>query len=110
MVPALCSFDIHRMIHPLGRDCAPTSASARVGRGHERLRTPDAGNTRMARAEKLERASIKAHLSHGSCSNSSSGAAHAGAGSGGDRRSAISRRFSANSILGTATSAIWKAT
>ena len=29
------------------------SASARVGRGHERLRTPDAGNTSMARAEKI---------------------------------------------------------
>ena len=35
---------------------------------------------------------------------------HAGAGSGGGRSSAISRRISANSILGTATSAIWKAT
>ena len=85
-------------------------ALARVGRGHERLRTPDAGKTGMARAEKLEMAVIKAHLPHGSRSNSSSGAAHAGAGSGGDRSSAISRRISANSILGTATSAIWKAT
>jgi hypothetical protein len=37
-------------------------------------------------------------------------AVHAGAGSGGGRSSAISRRISANSILGTATSAIWKAT
>jgi hypothetical protein len=35
---------------------------------------------------------------------------HAGDGSGGGRSSAISRRISANSILGTATSAIWKAT
>jgi hypothetical protein len=36
--------------------------------------------------------------------------AHAGAGSGGGRRSAIKRRISANSNLGTATSAIWNAT
>jgi hypothetical protein len=36
-------------------------------------------------------------------------ARHAGAGSGGGRSSAINRRISANSILGTATSAIWKA-
>jgi hypothetical protein len=35
---------------------------------------------------------------------------HAGAGSGGGRSCEISRRISANSILGTATSAIWKAT
>ena len=28
--------------------------SASVGRGHERLRTPEAGNRDMARAEKLE--------------------------------------------------------
>ena len=60
--------------------------------------------------KKLEMVFIKAHLPHGSRSNSSSGAAHAGAGSGGDRSSAISRGISANSILGTATSAIWKAT
>jgi hypothetical protein len=45
----------------------------------------------MARAEKLGTAFIKAHLSHGSRSNSSSGAAHAGAGSVGDRSSTISR-------------------
>ena len=36
--------------------------------------------------------------------------AHAGSGGDRGRRSAISRRISANTILGTATSAIWKAT
>ena len=36
--------------------------------------------------------------------------AHAGSGGDRGRRSAISRRISANSVLGTATSAIWKAT
>ena len=35
--------------------------------------------------------------------------AHAGSGGDRGRRSAISRRISANSVLGTATSAIWKA-
>jgi hypothetical protein len=36
--------------------------------------------------------------------------AHAGSGGDRGRRSAISRKISANSVLGAATSAIWKAT
>ena len=39
-------------------------ASARVGREHEPLPTPEAGNTAMARAGKLEMAFVKAHLPH----------------------------------------------
>ena len=81
-------------------------ASARVGRGHERLWTAAAGDMGMERVGTSEMAFPKAHLPPCSCSNSFSRSSHAGAGSGGGRSSAISRRISANSVLGTATSAI----
>ncbi len=102
--------DIRRMTDPPGRDCTPSWTSATAARGHERLQTPETGNMGMARAGKSEKISIKAHLPPGSCSTSFSRPGHAGAGSGGGRNSAISRRISANSVLGTATSTIWKAT
>ena len=92
------------MTDPPGRDCTPSCTSATAARGHERLQTPEAGNTGMARAGNSEKISIKAHLPPGPCSTSFSRPGHAGAGSGGGRRSAISRRISTNSVLGTVTS------
>jgi hypothetical protein len=53
---------------------------------------------------------VKTRVSHSLDAPQGNRTHHAGTGSGGDRRSAIIRRMSANSILGTATSAIWKAT
>ena len=75
---------------------------------------PGWSNRRRDRAPRLgsaEIAFIKAHLAQGSCWNQwQPDAHHAGAGSGGGRSSAINRKISVNSILGTATSAIWNAT
>jgi hypothetical protein len=52
----------------------------------------------------------KSHLSRGSRWHSCSWSFHAGAGVGGGRSSAISRKISSNICRGMATSAIWKAT
>ena len=76
----------------------------------ERPNVPEAGSIGTLRAGNSNLVLAKTHLSLGFRWNSCRRPVHAGAGSGGGRSSAISRRISANSILGTATSAIWKAT
>ena len=76
----------------------------------ERPNVPEAGSIGTLRAGNSNLVLAKTHLSLGFRWNSCRRPVHAGAGSGGGRSSAISRRISANSLLVTATSAIWKAT
>ena len=76
----------------------------------ERPDAPEAGKIGAARAGSSDIDLAKTHFSRGSHWNSCRRPVHASAGSGGGRSSAINRRISANSLLVTATSAIWKAT
>ena len=76
----------------------------------ERPNVPEAGSIGTLRAGNSNLVLAKTHLSLGFRWNSCRRPVHAGAGSGGGRSSAISRRISAKSLLVTATSAIWKAT
>jgi len=95
----------------LTEDCFRTMEFSRASPRQERQRAPTAGNIGVPRVGRAEIGFIKTHLSYGSCWNSCRpDARHAVAGSGGGRSSAIRRGISANSILGTATSAIWNET
>ena len=76
----------------------------------ERPDRPEGGKIGAARGGSSDIVLAKAHLSRCSRWNSCRRPVHAGAGGGCGRSSAISHRISANSILGMATSAIWKAT
>jgi len=73
-----------------------------------RPNVPEAVSIGTLRAGNSNLAFAKTHLSLGFRWNSCRRPVHAGAALGDGRSSAISRRISANSLLVTATSAIWK--
>ena len=103
--------DIRRMTGFQVQVCSRPMAFSRAGPRPECQDGPTAGEIGAPRLGSAEIAFIKAHLAQGSCWNQwQPDAHHAGAGSGGSRSSAINRKISVNSILGTATSAIWNAT
>ena len=90
----------------VGRFC-----SARESNGFER-RAPAGEVTDFVAIGPSERwfGAVKAYLSYRLTSETHDRAVHADTGGGCGRSSAISRRMSRNSVLGTATSAIWNVT
>jgi hypothetical protein len=93
----------------LTQDCCRTMVFARVSPRSEFQNGPTAVEIGAQRVGCSKIAFIRAHLVLGSFGTHNNRAVDAGAGSGGGRSSAINHRISANSVLGTATSAIWKA-